>query len=328
MTGRESADESDGFVFPQRWGLSMRIKIIVLPVVMACCSGMSACRDAELSSYECPSAAQLSSGVNVRCGDNIVTGTLDATTGGLANCKADGETDCVAKAPFKVANTTNLTPSRIKEGNTVAGVVGNIGVEGVGECTVDGETRCYVDTGFLGAQISTLPAKLAVGKTVGEVQGTAVVSDAAACSSNAQVGCLTSSSYVAMRNDLATACLLNGGGSLNLTGESPTWRMTDRGVLITSTTAAQAACLALEATPANSNWRLPTKREALQFYLSGTARDLVDSQASSSLKIWTTDSSADQAGKSWTVDLITGETIPAGNPGATTRQISTVCISP
>ena len=163
----------------------MYAKRLFFLAVIAGFTGMSACQDAELSSYECPEANQLATGVSVRCGDDTVTGTMNMTGGEVPSCSTDGQTDCVAASPFKVVDTTTLTPSRIKSGVTIAGVVGNIVSEGVGACTVDGETQCYAADDFLGAKISTLANKLAVGKSVGEVQGTAVLSYASACTSNA-----------------------------------------------------------------------------------------------------------------------------------------------
>jgi len=330
-----------------QWDLVMRKIRLFLFVFPLCWLGGTSCSDAKLESYECPSAGQLEAGVDVRCGDSIVSGTLDASAGGAATCSADGQTDCLAKAPFKVADATKLTPSQIKEGVIVAGVTGNIAAAaGVGVCTVDGENLCYANDDFVGAKIATLPAKLAAGKKIGDVQGTAVLDNAAACSTNAEVGCLTSSSYVAMRSDLATQCLLSGGGSLHLAGAAPqkvqtsqnsqtSWYWTNNTAALNASEA-QTACAGLATELAGDGsgdsprdtWRLPTKKEALQAYVD----DVLDKIGKAApgdtgpLPIWTLDPFLGREAESWLVDLRTGETKRSGSQATLPELIFTACV--
>lgn len=329
------ADKSLRAHFDKLWGLVMHKKTLFLLAITAGFTGMSACQDAELSSYECPEANQLATGVSVRCGDDTVTGTMNMTGGEVPSCSTDGQTDCVAASPFKVVDTTTLTPSRIKSGVTIAGVVGNIISEGVGACTVDGETQCYAGDDFLGAKISTLANKLAVGKSVGEVQGTAVLSEAAACTSNAQVGCLTSSSYVAMRNDLATTCLLNNGGALTLTAESNSnWQFL-RDKVVQTPTEAQGECANLgskTSARSESAWRLPTQKEAMAAFVSGEVARIYGNSASQSIgeleqfPIWTTSALDQEDEHVWIVDLATGETTPVTERSWTNLTIFLGCV--
>ena len=122
-------------------------------------------------------------------------GGVGGVAGALPVCRGEGQSECVARGDFKVADTRELA-GKVVSGQTVAGVSGNVtlpqvsqvavgvqygvggvqltGSAGVGAysvCASDGDTGCVASSGFAAALLSGLADKVISGQTVAGVGG-------------------------------------------------------------------------------------------------------------------------------------------------------------
>lgn len=89
---------------------------------------------------------------NIKSGVNIfgVNGTV---TPAPNNCSSDGETACVAAAPYKAADTSGFAANDVKSGKTVAGVAGSLA-----DCAADGSVGCVTTAGYKAANMTNVTA--------------------------------------------------------------------------------------------------------------------------------------------------------------------------
>ena len=106
--------------------------------------------------------------------DKIRVGTIIATRSGtLGNCTEAGD-GCVAVAPFKATDTTNLA-SKIVSGYTVAGVQGTTVSESHVACTAENSIGCVTTSSFPPVATTGLANKVISTATVAGVAGNVVL---------------------------------------------------------------------------------------------------------------------------------------------------------
>jgi len=125
----------------------------------------------EQSSSHCPAPEKVLAGVDYFCPD----GTRHKgvyLSGSMADCKADGDTGCIATSRFRATDVELAVPGVIKAGITLAGVAGTLTSQGPGECAKDGEVGCASTALFPAVEKHRLaPGVLKSGVSLAGVKG-------------------------------------------------------------------------------------------------------------------------------------------------------------
>lgn len=95
-----------------------------------------------------------------------VAGSMDPET--HVSCSADGSTNCIASTAFVAVDKNILTPTNIKSGTSIGGIMGSYGPS----CSSDGQQNCLAVTPFKAANPSAIsPWDIRKGVTVLGVTG-------------------------------------------------------------------------------------------------------------------------------------------------------------
>lgn len=124
----------------------------------------------------------------------------------LADCAADGATNCKANASFKAAAVQGAA-AKIVSGQSLAGVTGTAGARPV-DCSTDGESNCVAISSFRALSVSSLTANL--GKIHSSVSVGGQFGTMPSCGSDGGTECLANSSYPAMQVSGASTKILSG----------------------------------------------------------------------------------------------------------------------
>lgn len=119
------------------------------------------------------------------------------------DCTANNQVDCIANANYPANDVTNLTAENLKQGVTVADVIGTYNPVPP-QCNANGQTSCVANDNFPSNNVENLtPENLRSGVTVAGVSGSfnPTVEAHSNCSSKAQNSCITTSSWIAIASD-------------------------------------------------------------------------------------------------------------------------------
>lgn len=120
-----------------------------------------------------------------------------SSSSALADCSADGQTDCRAVADFPaVDKDAKLVATNLLAGVTIAGVAGTV-VPKPADCATDGETGCVTVAAFKAAKMANFTAvDIRDAVVIAGVTGT-LSGAPASCSADGETGCLATASYTA-----------------------------------------------------------------------------------------------------------------------------------
>jgi hypothetical protein len=181
---------------------------------------------------------------NIKSGVTIfgVVGSL--TTESHSDCAADGATGCVATADYKAVDMTKLTAANVKKNVSIAGVTGNypsstyplpgenpsvdtlttanfnskVTGSGYFEWWGPDGTHMWLTTG----DTDIVAGNIKSGANIFGVAGNVTVESHNDCSSDAQVGCITTASYKAANMTNVTAGNVKDGVVIaGITGDYP-----------------------------------------------------------------------------------------------------------
>lgn len=158
---------------------------------------------------DCPAAEQVLKGVELRCGDTTVVGTLVPNS--VADCSADGEKDCLTTEAFVAVEVSAIDPEHLKLGVQLGGVTGTfdheIDADSVLACIADGQSTCAVTGTFSALKTAGLEESVLAGEIVAGVSGIAVLGDVKHCDADRELACLAVPAYPAIQGLRLDKCL-------------------------------------------------------------------------------------------------------------------------
>ena len=185
-----------------------------------------------LTADNCADAAsKVAAGTSFLCNGVPSVGTLSVPV----PCTFNGETSCIANGLYMAANLSNLSPSNIKSGVSVAGVNGSYApADAHTDCSSNGQVGCVTTSAFKAADLSSLLANnIRSGVVVGGITGTLapeahatsgeiIAESHADCTANGQVGCVTTASYKSANlTNLVASNIKSGVSVAGVTGGYP-----------------------------------------------------------------------------------------------------------
>ena len=168
----------------------------------------TAYRAAKMSNF---GAANISSGFTI-------AGIPGTNSGGtvLADCAADGATNCKAVAGFPAANFTGAA-AKILSGETLAGVPGSAIGGGLSNCSTDGQTNCVAVTSYPSVDKSNIITNISKIRSTFSIAGqTGTLNN---CSADGELGCVVlAPNYAAALTTGLNAKVLSGQSVAGVSG--------------------------------------------------------------------------------------------------------------
>ena len=135
-------------------------------------------------------------------------------------CDSNGEVDCLTTVSFRAADLTNLEPTNVRSGMSIAGVAGNL-IETPADCASNGATSCVATATYQAADLTNLtPANIRLGVDIGGVIGN-VTPTPPDCAANGVVGCVTTTTY--QSGDLTNLSAGNIRSGISIAGTGGTY---------------------------------------------------------------------------------------------------------
>ena len=109
----------------------------------------------------------------------------------ISNCIKDNEKSCLTTesvSAFTKIERDKIVPGNIKQGITIAGVLGTLTSQGPANCAADGEIACVSTSTFVAAATNGLAAKVLAGQTVGAVLGNVTLPASSTVRTNTNYG--------------------------------------------------------------------------------------------------------------------------------------------
>lgn len=155
----------------------------------------------------------------------------------------ESTTNCAGNLVWGTLDLTNLVPANIRQGVTIAGVVGTMTTtaEAHVDCTTNNQVGCVTTSTYRSGNLTNLIAgNIKNLVTIAGIQGTSVQEYHSDCSTDGQTGCASTNSFKAVDMTLLVAGNIKSGttiaGVLGTVGAAPTASDIRRPVVINGVT--------------------------------------------------------------------------------------------